>query len=65
MIGKNIRYIRQAKGISQWQLSQAVGLTPGAIFLVEHGAKKCSPELIKAIASALGVEESELYGGKQ
>ena len=64
MIGKNIRRIRQEKGISQWQLSQSIGLRPGTIMLIEHGTTKPSKQVVKAIAKALEVPESEIYGGR-
>lgn len=60
--GKKIRRIRQEMGLTQWQLSRAVGVTPGKILLVERG-EKCSPELLSAIADALGVDVTKLMGG--
>lgn len=60
MIGKNIRRIRQQKGVSQWQLSQAVGATTGAIWMIERGLKPCPNSMVRAIADALNVSESEI-----
>ena len=60
--GQTIRRIRQERGLTQWQLSQAVGVTPGKILLVERG-EKCTPELLSAIADVLGVDVKKLCGG--
>ena len=61
-VGNNIRRIRQERGLTQWQLSRAVGVTPGKILLVERG-EKCSRELLESIADALGVDVTKLCGG--
>ena len=61
-IGKRIRYYRQRNGITQWQLSRAIQVTPGTVLLIERGEKQCPAELLEAIASALGVSEADLYG---
>ena len=58
--GKAIRRARKRKGMSQWQLSQAVGVTPATIFMIEHGTRDCSMKLLTAIADALGVKRSEI-----
>lgn len=54
-IGQNVRRLRQAKGVTQWQLSQAVGISPGRMLLIERGDKDVSKELLVAFAKALGV----------
>ena len=60
--GQKIRHVRQKKGWTQWQLSQAVGITPARLFLIERGDKDCSGTLIVAIADVLGVKSSDLVG---
>lgn len=60
MSGKNIRRVRQEKGVTQWQLSQAVGVTTGKLLLIERGEQECPPELLKAIANALKVDVNEI-----
>lgn len=60
MTGQNVRNLRQKRGMTQWQLSRAVGVTPGKILLIERGDKDCPSELVKAIAQALNVDESEI-----
>lgn len=62
MTGQNIRRIRQEKGITQWQLSQAVGISPGAMLMIERGDRDCLPEMLSKMAKALNVPESVLSG---
>lgn len=58
--GRNLRRIRQEKGWTQWQLSRAVGVSPGRILLIERGDIPLTPELLTAIAKVLGVSEDTL-----
>ena len=62
--GDNIRRHRKAKGFTQAQLADAVGLTEGAIRHYESGIRAVKPELLEEIAKALGVSEGALkdYG---
>ena len=59
--GDNIRRHRKAKGFTQAQLADAVGLTEGAIRHYESGIRAVKPE---KIAKALEVSEGALkdYG---
>ena len=61
-LGKKIRNLRIKRGLTQWQLSQEVGTTPGTILLIERGIKPCPEELIERMADALQCEERELKG---
>lgn len=54
-VGDRIRTIRTEKGLSQAQLGEKVGLTADRIQKYENGARKPKSELLKRIASALGV----------
>ena len=58
--GDNIRRQRKAKGFTQAQLADAVGLTEGAIRHYESGIRAVKPELLEEIAKALGVSEGAL-----
>ena len=58
--GDNIRRYRKAKGLTQAQLADAVGLTEGAIRHYESGIRAVKPELLEEIANALGVSEGAL-----
>ena len=62
--GDNIRRHRKAKGFTQAQLADAVGLTEGAIRHYESGIRAVKPELLEKIAKALEVSEGALkdYG---
>lgn len=59
-VGQNIRRIRRKKGMTQWQLSLAIGVTTGKVILIERGSVECSAVLLCEIAAALGVPESAL-----
>ena len=62
--GDNIRRHRKAKGLTQAQLADAVGLTEGAIRHYESGIRAVKPELLESIAAALSVSVNALkdYG---
>jgi len=60
-IGKSIRELRKAKGLSQAQLAQKTGVTQAAISHIESGSKRASGGSVKKICKALGVPESLLY----
>ena len=59
-IGQNIRRLRQANGMTQWQLSRKIGCTPGRVYLIERGDVECDRAIITAIAKALNVDEKEI-----
>ena len=61
-VGQNVRKYRQLRGLTQWQLSQIVGCSPGAILLIERGQRDCDAELIQAFARALNVSTDDLKG---
>lgn len=54
-VGDRIRKIRTEKGLSQSELGEMVGLTADRIQKYENGARKPKMDLLKKIASALGV----------
>lgn len=62
--GDNIRRYRKAKGLTQAQLADAVGLTEGAIRHYESGIRAVKPELLEKIAKVLEVSVGALkdYG---
>lgn len=57
-IGKEIRRIRTAKGISQFELHRETGLSINYISLVENGKRMLSLTSLLHIADALGVKMS-------
>ena len=54
-IGSRIRKIRIERGLSQAELGNLLGLTADRIQKYENGARKPKTELLKQIASVLGV----------
>lgn len=54
-IGSRIRNIRNSKGLSQSELGERIGLNADRVQKYENGARKPKPDMIKQIASALGV----------
>lgn len=54
-IGRRIREIRMALGLSMAELGEKVGLPSDRIQKYENGARKPKPDMLKKIADALGV----------
>jgi transcriptional regulator with XRE-family HTH domain len=66
MMGKKISALRQAKGMTQEELSarlQVIGcdLTRSALAKIEVGQRHLYPDEIKALRTALGVDYEELF----
>lgn len=61
-IGQRIRRLRHERNVTQWQLACKVGITTGALWMLERGERECTPEQMQAIANALGVSERALRG---
>lgn len=59
-IGTRIRKIRVEKGITQAELGERVGLNADRIQKYENGARKPKNDMLKNIATALGVSASAL-----
>ena len=59
-VGSRIRFIRKAKGLSQAELGEKVGLTADRVQKYENGIRKPKPELIQEFATALGVNRKPL-----
>lgn len=62
-IGKNIKYYRTQKGISQEELGAAVFVTGKHLSYLETGTKVPSLELLILIANALDVSADDLLVG--
>ena len=54
-IGARIRSIRNAKGMSQAELGEKIGLNADRVQKYENGARKPKEDMLKLIAEALGV----------
>ncbi len=59
-VGSRIRLIRKAKGLTQAELGEKVGLTADRVQKYENGIRKPKPELIQEFATALGVNRKAL-----
>lgn len=61
-IGKQIKAVRQNRGLSQEELARAIGATKSAVSRYEAGKREPSLDQLQAIASALGVSVNYLLG---
>lgn len=61
-IGDSVKHYRLAKGMTQTQLGDAVGVTESMICQIERGTKALTVPLGKAIARALNVSPAVLFG---
>ena len=59
-LGKNIRRIRELKGMSQGDICRVTGMDRGYISRVENGSKNPTIINLEKIANALGVKPDEL-----
>lgn len=59
-VGKNIKRLREKKGISQFKLAVEIDCTTSAISGIEIGRSDTTLTKISAIAKVLGVEPYEL-----
>ncbi len=60
LIGKQIRYLRRTKELSQATLAKKTGVTLGWIGRVERGVHLPNLKLLFKIAKALGVQTRDL-----
>ena len=58
---KNMTAIREAKGLTQADLSEMTGLGQGYLSKIESGAANPTLDKINIIAQAMKVEPSELF----
>lgn len=63
-IGKRIRFYRAAKGISQNELGDHLGVSFQQIQKLEKGQNRCGADRLTRIASFLGVTTNDLLGTK-
>lgn len=64
-IGKRIKFIREAKGMSQKDLAYAADLDRSYIASVENGARNISIVNIEKIACALKVSLAEFFNSEE
>lgn len=61
MLGARIKELRKAKGLSQDQLSESIGIDPKHLSRIEVGKSYPYMETLESIASSLGVELKDLF----
>jgi len=59
-LGKAIRALRERCELSQEDLAPQAGITPGTLSLIERGEANPTWGTVRGIATALGVQVSEL-----
>ncbi len=62
-IGDRIAEIREQLGLSQSGLAREVGISQSAISQIEAGERNPTYEMLRQIATALGVSVAHLVGG--
>lgn len=64
-IGVRVRTVREARGLTQKELAQRVGITQGALSNYERGKRDMAVSTVIAIAEALDVPVSQIVGEKE
>ena len=64
IVAENVRQKREARGLTQPELAKLSGVSIQTIFRLENGKTHPQAKNLKAIASALGVDQTALLGGK-
>lgn len=60
MIGDNIKRIREARGMKQWELGELMGVSDGAVSAWETGRNSIGVEQLEALSAALRCTRDEL-----
>lgn len=61
-IGKRIAQVREEKGLTQSALARAMDISQSAVSQIEAGERNPSYEMLRSIATALGVSIPHLVG---
>ena len=62
-LGKNIKFIRSSKGLTQAVLAEKAGISIIFLSSIERGTKYPKPDILARIAGVLEVEVFELFKG--
>ena len=65
LLGERIKFWRQQKNLTQEQLAEKVGVTPGFISLIEIGKRRVSLESLLSICTEVEITLNELLVGNQ
>lgn len=57
---KTIRELREAAGLTQLQLANALGITPGAVYSWERGRNEPKASQLRALARFFGVSMDDI-----
>lgn len=63
-LGRRVRHLRRARGLTLDQLSAAVGRAPSQLSMIENGHREPKLTLLHALAGALGVLLEDLLSSK-
>ena len=63
LLAKNVRLLRQERGLTQEALADAIGLRQAQVSEVEAGKSNIVLDGLIAIAHGLGVPVARLFGG--
>jgi len=63
-LGRRVRHLRKAKGLTLDGLGEAVGTAPSQLSLIENGKREPKLSLLKQLAAALGTSLDELLGAE-
>lgn len=61
-VGDRIRQLRKARGLTQTELGEAVGVTQRVVTYYENEGGTLAPELLLKFAQALGVSPNDILG---
>lgn len=63
ILGKNIKFLRSRKGLTQAVLAEKVGISIIFLSSIERGTKFPNPDILARVAKTLEVETFELFKG--
>ena len=63
-VGRNVRDLRSARGLTQERLAENLGCTPRYLAGIERGERNLTLDTLDALADRLGVDGLTLLTGK-
>ncbi len=60
-LGTQIKRLRQAKGLTQEELAEAIGIAPRTLCFIENGHNFLTSETLEKIISTLNISPEELF----
>lgn len=64
MVGKNLKALREERGVTQQQLADAIDVKPQYISAVERDVRRLSAEQVAVFAELLGCSTDDIILGK-